>query len=78
MTHYMCNFVGCDSRMFTEGRIYQHIETGEHQPAVLDDLGQLRVIGHDLSFIVHNDAPFGKIYRAKFTELRPGGRGLVV
>jgi hypothetical protein len=66
MTHYRCTYVGCDSRMFTEGRIYQHIEAGEHQPTVRDDLGHLRVIGHDLSFIVRNDYPRGGIYRALF------------
>lgn len=69
MTHYICTYVGSDSRMFTEGRIYQHIEAGENQPTVRDDLGHLRVIGHDLSFIVRNDAPRGGIYRAKFDAI---------
>lgn len=69
MTQYLCTYVGIDSAMFTEGRIYQQVDGGENQPTVRDNLGRLRVIGHDLSFIVCNDALGEGIYRAEFLEL---------
>lgn len=69
MTYYRCTRVDCDSRMFSEGRIYQHIEGHNSVPTVRDDLGHLRVIGFSLKFIVRNDCPRVSLhYYAHFEE----------
>jgi hypothetical protein len=41
--------------IFTKGKIYPYAEDNQNQPTVRDNYGRLRVIGHDLNFIVRND-----------------------
>lgn len=53
MPHYKCvrlseRYKGC---MFKLDNLYRAIET-ENQPAVIDELGHLRVIGSKLRFVV--------------------------
>lgn len=69
---YRCTRLGpVPTRMFTAGKSYRHVD-GYNQPAVVDDLGHVRVIGNSLSFITHNSCtsipPGGFISRALFEE----------
>jgi hypothetical protein len=53
MTHYKCIRIehGYTGRMFHVDGIYQSVDT-ENTPAVIDDLGHVRVIASSLRFIV--------------------------
>jgi len=53
MTHYKCVRLSdrYKGRMFRLGHVYKAVET-EGLPAVIDELGHVRVIGSSLRFIV--------------------------
>ena len=53
MAYYKCVALSkrYTGRMFKLGGVYRSVET-EKQPAVIDELGHVRVIGSDLRFVV--------------------------
>lgn len=47
---FRCTAAPSDGRMFIVGRDYPGVN-GYHQPALIDEQGHHRVIGHDLRFM---------------------------
>lgn len=52
-SHYKCMRIDCNyaSTMFRVGGIYKSVDT-QNTPAVIDELGRVRVITSDLRFLI--------------------------